>query len=63
MTNSYRSISYSCIGTILVTVLKILLPEEVLPSVGVIVSVIVLPATSVPVTVKPVDDKSPPSKL
>ena len=51
-------------GTILVTVLKTLLPEEVLPSVGpVIVSVIVLPATSVPVTVKPVDDKSPPSEV
>ena len=51
-------------GTILVTVLKTLLPEEVFPSVGpVIVSVIILPATSVPVTVKPVDDRSPPSEV
>ena len=49
-------------GTILVTVLKTLLPDVVLPNVGpVIVSEIILPAMSVPVTVKLVDDKSPPS--
>ena len=50
-------------GTIFVTVLKTWEPSVLFPKVGpVIVSVTEFPAISVPVTVKLVDDKSPPSE-